>query len=62
MKLTYIDPYCSGLQVVDCKSKKDIAETLSKAGMDEDSCSGEVVYYVFVDQKGVVTQGKLDFT
>ena len=62
MKLIYIDPFCSGLQVVDCKSKAEIKKTLEENGLDEDQCAGEVLFYVFVDDKGETTQGELDYT
>lgn len=62
MKLIYKDPHCSSLQVVDCKSKKDISKVLDDAGMNEDQCGGDTVYYVFVDKNGKTIEDKLDFT
>lgn len=62
MILIYIDPSCSGLQTVPCKSKKDIKKTLASVGMDEESCGGEVIHYVFIDKDGSKQDGSLDFT
>ncbi|MEK2647379.1 hypothetical protein [Bdellovibrio sp. BCCA] len=62
MKLIYIDPHCSGLQVTNCPSKDKVEQVLSSKGMNEDECGGEVVHYVFIDSKGNETKGSLDFT
>lgn len=62
MTLVYIDPHCSGQQVVSCSDKKDIKKVLDTKGMNEDGCYGEVVYYTFVASDGEVTSGALDFT
>lgn len=60
-KLIYIDPFCSGLQVRDCKSIKDIKKLLANEGLESDNCC-DIIYYAFVDKDGKVTQGKLDFS
>lgn len=62
MKLIYIDPNCSGLCVADCKDKKDIEKVLTKKGIDEDTCGGETIYYIFVSSDGRVYESTLDFT
>lgn len=62
MKLVYKDPHVSGIQIVGCDSRDKIAKTLAKKGMTEDECSGEIVYYIFIDRDGNHAEGQLDFT
>lgn len=62
MKLVYIDPHSSGLQVLSCDNRDAIPKVLSRKGMNAANCGGEVVYYVYVDRDGNETKGELDFT
>ena len=62
MIIVYIDPFCSGLQTLPCKKLEDVEKTLVDAGMDEDSCSGEVVYYVFIGKDGSKVADDLNYT
>jgi hypothetical protein len=50
MKLVYIDPGCSGLQIVDCKkgTQAEVRKILEENSISEDTCS-DVVYCAVID-------------
>lgn len=65
MKLIYTDPHSSGLYEMDCdfnSDEIDIMELLSAKDIDEDTCGGDVVYFMLISDKGAIRKGYLDFT
>ena len=63
MKLIYIDPECSGLQIAECKTgkKKEILEILNEQMINKENCA-DCIYYVFIDKTGKTTKGEIDFS
>lgn len=65
MKLIYTDPNSTGLYEMDCdftSDEYDIMELLSAKEIDEDTCSGQVVFFIMIGPKGETRKGYLDFT
>lgn len=62
MILIFIDPYSSGLQVINCNKKANIKKVLKENDIDKYQCAGETIYYVFVDKDGTALKGVLDFS
>lgn len=47
--IVWKDPHCSGLQHAQLKDKEKPEKFLASKGFDEDSLSGDTLYYVVVD-------------
>lgn len=61
-KIVWIDPHSSGIQAGLIFGTESPKEYLAKQGLDEDNCSGEVVFYVLIDTELKSRIGCLDFT
>lgn len=63
MKLIYIDPGCSGMQVKPLKtdSVKEIQRILADEGLEPNNCA-DYIYYVVIGDDGSVRKGGVDFT
>ncbi len=63
MKLVYIDPNCSGIQVRELASdsEKAILAALSAGGVYSENCA-DLVYYAVVTDSGEIRLGEEDFT
>lgn len=65
MKLVFTDPHSSGLNIIDCdfsSDEIDIAELLDSKNINEDTCGGEIVYFIMINKEGGFKRGYLDFT
>lgn len=65
MKLIYTDPHSAGLYEMDCdftSDEIDIMELLQAKEIDEDTCNGQVVFFMMISDKGEIKKGYLDFT